>query len=242
LGWKGFRHQIQASQGNRTWARCWILLPAFSEQGQSRKPPIDRGAATATRRTQSPHGTQRTGNLRTRRILVVRCNLRHSADLRITSTSYWPSISQYTAILPPTHVRFPSGVCYVFYFFIAQFSCTCHHLPDFLRQSSRRVPLLPPQAVSHSHLHLSSHLEYRCLAVLQVALQVYSLRLRLLNLFRQKQIKPNHHRHHLLCLQCRKSARNLPFLALKSGYDSPWKLFLIKPCHRPILTSRRLRS
>jgi hypothetical protein len=53
-----------------------------------------------------------------------------------------------------------------------------------------------------------------------VALQVSSLHLRLLNLFPHKQIKANRHQHHLPCLLRRKSARNLPFLALKSGYDS----------------------
>ena len=60
-------------------------------------------------------------------------------------------------------------------------------------------------------------LEYRLLAVV---LQVYSLCLRLLHLFLHKQIKANRYQHHLPCLQRQKGARNLPFLALKSGYDS----------------------
>ena len=96
--------------------------PSLLRRWPKSKLPIDQGrAATATRRTQSSHGTQRTGNVRTCRILVVRCNLRRSADLRNTSTSQHPSDGRYTAALPPTHVRLPSGVRYL-YFFIAWFS------------------------------------------------------------------------------------------------------------------------
>ena len=92
-----------------------------------------------------------------------------------------------------------------------------HHLPDFLCQASHRMLLLSRQVVPHSHLHPSSLLEYRLLAVV---LRVYSPCLRLLHLFPHKQIKANRHQHHLPCLQRQKGARNLPFLALKSGYDS----------------------
>ena len=71
---------------------------------------------------QSAHGTQRTRIVRTRRIVVIRCSLRRSADLHKTATSYRRSDGRYT-VLPPTHVRFPSRVCHTFYFFIAWFSC-----------------------------------------------------------------------------------------------------------------------
>jgi len=61
-----------------------------------------------------------------------------------------------------------------------------HHLPDFLRQASRWVLLLYPQAVPPSHLHLTSPPECRRLAVLQV----HSLRLHLLNLFPTSKSNP----------------------------------------------------
>jgi len=81
---------------------------------------------------------------------------------------------------------FPPGMLYflLLYRLVLMYLPLDHHLPDFLRQASHRVLLLSPQSVPHSHLHLSSLLEYRRLAVLQVAFQAYSLRLRLINLFR----------------------------------------------------------
>jgi len=93
-----------------------------------------------------------------------------------------------------------------------------HYLPDF--QASHQVILLSHQGMLHSHLHPSSLLECRRLAIFQVALQVYSPRLRLLIFFPHKQIKANRFQRHLPYLQRRKSARNLPFISLKSGYDS----------------------
>ena len=124
-GWKEFRHQVWQITSVARKSNLDSLMdssPSLLRRGPKSKLPIDQGgAATATRRTQSSHGTQRTGNVRTCRILVVRCNLRRSADLRNTSTSQHPSDGRYTAALPPTHVRLPSGVRYL-YFFIAWFS------------------------------------------------------------------------------------------------------------------------
>ena len=192
-------------------------LPTPSEEGQNRKPLIGRGgAATATRRTQSTHGTQRTGNVRTCRILIVRCSLQRSADLCNTST---PPMASIPPPFPPLMSGFPLGYV-IFSTFLSLGSHDFpldHHLPDFQASHPGAPPFLPGRAPFPSPPFL---LECRRLAVLQVVLRVYSLRLRLLNLFSHKQIRANRHQHHLPCLQRRMSVRNLPFLALKSEYDT----------------------